>query len=184
MDESRFCTECGKPVEAGMQFCPQCGKVISGSAADEEMKKQEKEFGEYISLARRNWLIFVLAIYAIPAIVVGLIALIDAPSSASAIWSSTEFQEWIRSHGITITLADLQSYITYAASLTLGSGVCAMISLILIFLKKLWIIAVATCMMAAILCFWSIFGMFIGFLVTWMIIGAKDIFEEKPEAAE
>jgi len=184
MDESKFCTECGKPVEAGMQFCPQCGKVVSGSAADEKIKEQEEEIGKFVTIARRNWLIFILAIYAIPAIILGLVALIDAPASASAIWSSAEFQEWIHAHSISLTQADLQNYITYASSLALASGICALISLIMIFLRKLWIVAVVACLMAAILCFWSIFGVFIGILVTWMIVGSKDIFEDQPKVAE
>ena len=184
MDESKFCSKCGKTLEPGMQFCPQCGEIVSGSATEEEMKEKQKEFYGIMLYARRNWLIFLLAIYAIPVIVFALIALLDASSTASAIWSSTEFQEWIRSHGFNYSQQDIQNYITYASGLALASGICAAISLACVYMRKKWIIAVAACLAASILCFWSIFGIIIGFLVTWMIVGSKDIFEENPEPIE
>ena len=177
MEESKFCTGCGKTIEPGMQFCPQCGKVVAGSAADEEIKEQQKEFNQVLLGARRNWLIFFLAIYAIPAIIAASIAIIDASATAQAIWSSDEFQSWLHSHGYTFTLDDIQNYITYAGCLALTSGICALVSLIFIYLKKMWIVSVIACLAAAILCFWSVFGIIIGFLVAWMIIGSKDLFE-------
>ena len=73
MDESKFCTGCGKPIEPGMQFCPQCGVVVSGSAADEQYKETEKEIRGIMIQSRRNWLIFFLAIYAIPVIIAAII---------------------------------------------------------------------------------------------------------------
>ena len=74
MDESKFCTGCGKPIEPGMQFCPQCGVVVSGSAADEQYKETEKEIRGIMIQSRRNWLIFFLAIYAIPVIIAAIIS--------------------------------------------------------------------------------------------------------------
>ena len=184
MDESKFCSGCGKTLEPGMQFCPQCGMVVSGSAADEDFKEKQKEFNFLVLNARRNWLIFLLSVYAIPVIILSIIALADASSTASAVWSSSEFQDWIKSHGYNYTLQDVQNFITYAAALALGSGICALISLIFVYLKKMWIIAVVACFAAAILCFWSIIGIIIGFMVAFMIFGSKDLFEDQPETAE
>ncbi len=177
MEESKFCTGCGKTIEPGMQFCPQCGMVVSGSEADEEFKEKQKEFYQLMLGARRSWLIFFLAIYAIPVIIASIIAIVDASATANAIWASDEFQSWIQSHGYSYTLQDVQNYVTYAGCLALGSGICAMVSLIFVYMKKMWIVAVVACLAASILCFWSIFGIIIGFLVTWMIIGSKELFE-------
>jgi len=156
--------------------------VVSGSDADEKIKEQQKEIGEIVSFARRNWLIFFLAIYAIPIIIASIIVLVNASSTASTIWASDEFKEWIRSHGYNYTLQDIQNFITYAGGMALGSGICALISLILVYIRRYWIIAVIACFAAAVLCFWSIFGMIIGFIVAWMIFGARDLFLDPPKA--
>ena len=164
-----------------MQFCPQCGKVVSGSAADVEYKEEQKKINSIIRESRRNWLIFLLTIYAIPVIIAALIVLFDASSTASAVWSSTEFQDWLASHHYNYTQNDIQNYITYAGYLALASGICAAISLVFVCLRKQWLIAVIACFAAAIFCFWSIFGIIIGFLVAWMIMGSKDLFEDGSE---
>ena len=122
MDESKFCTGCGKPIEPGMQFCPQCGVVVSGSAADEQFKENEKEIRGILIQSRRNWLIFFLAIYAIPVIIAAIIALVDASSSANAIWENASFQKWLSEHHISMTVGDIQNYITGAATMALLSG--------------------------------------------------------------
>jgi hypothetical protein len=184
MDESKFCSECGRSLDPGMQFCPQCGKVVSGSQTEEEMKKEAKEFGKALLDVRRSWLLFFLGIYAIPAIIAAAIALADAPAAASAIWSSTEFQDWLVNHGYHFTQMDIQNYFTTGAGLALASGICALISFICVYLRKYWIIAVAACAIASVLCFWSIFGLFIGIMVTFMIVGAKDGFVDTAAPAE
>ncbi len=184
MEDSKFCTGCGKTLEPGMQFCPQCGMVVSGSAADEEFKEKQKEFIAILSESRRIWLMFFLAIYAVPVLIISIATLVDASAIANSIWSSTEFQEWISSHGYHITQADVQNYVTYAGSMALASGICALISLICLKVKKYWLVAVATCAAASVLCFWSIFGFIIGILVTWIIITSKELFEETPAATE
>jgi hypothetical protein len=158
--------------------------VISGSAAEEEFKEREKEFVTFLGESRRIWLMFFLAIYAIPAIIFASIALMDAASTANTIWSSTEFQQWIADHHYQITLTDVQNYITYLSSMGLISGICALVSLICLQIRKYWLVAVIACAAATILCVWSIFGFIIGFIVTWMIATSKPIFEEYTEPAE
>ena len=117
MNESKFCSGCGKPLEPGMQFCPQCGKVVSGSAADEQFKEQEQEIQAIVNQSRRNWLLFLLAIYAIPAIIASIIALVDASATANSIWSNQSFQTWLSDHGLKWTKGDIQNYITWCATM-------------------------------------------------------------------
>ncbi len=185
MNESKFCSGCGKTLEPGMQFCPQCGKVVSGSDADLNMKVQQEEFVTTMREGQRMWLVFVLGIFAIPAIIAGIFALVDAGNLADAIWSSSEFQSWISSHGYNFTLDDVRNYVTYAACLVMASGACALGCMILVYLRKMWLVATVLCFMAAILCFWSVFGMLIGFLVGWTVFSSKDLFDDVPaETAE
>ena len=177
MEESKFCTGCGKAIEPGMQFCPQCGKVVSGSAADEEFKEAQKEISVAMLYVRRNWLLFLLGVYAIPIIIAAIIALVDASNTASTIWASDAFQEWMKSHSYSFTEADIKNAITSGAAMALASGICAAVSFAFVYMRKHWAVAVGACILAAVLCFWSIFGMLIGFLVAWLIIGSRDIFE-------
>ena len=177
MEDSKFCTGCGKAIEPDMQFCPKCGRVVAGSETEQEFKEAEKQVSVAMAFARRNWLIFLLGIYAIPIIIAAIIVLVDASSTASAVWSSTEFQDWMKSHSYTFTEADIKNAITSAGAMALVSGIAAAVSLVFVYKRKNWTIAVIACLIASILCFWSIFGMIIGFLVTWLIISSKDIFE-------
>ncbi len=177
-DETKYCTGCGATLEPGMQFCPKCGKVVSGSDADADMKENMQEMIKVATEMRRTWLLFLLFVYAIPVTISGIISLADATAVSNAIWSSDSFQSWLSSRGFNWTLSDVQNYVTYASALTLASGICALLSGILVYKRKLWIASVILCLLAAIFCFWSIFGMLIGFLVTWLIIDAKPLFED------
>lgn len=167
-----------------MQFCPQCGKVVSGSAADQEIQEQSKEFMAVLLESKRIWLMFFLAVYIIPVLIAAIFTLADASNIAASVWASDEFQKWITSHGFNYTQSDIQNYITYAGAMALVSGLSAGVSFFCIYKRRFWIVAVVACILAAILCFWSVFGLIIGFIVAWMIIGARDLFVDQPQAAE
>ncbi len=167
-----------------MQFCPQCGKVVSGSAADQEFQEQSKEFMAVLLESKRIWLMFFLAVYIIPVLIAAIFTLADASNIAASVWASDEFQKWITSHGFNYTQSDIQNYITYAGAMALVSGLSAGVSFFCIYKRRFWIVAVVACILAAILCFWSIFGLIIGFIVAWMIIGARDLFVDQPQAVE
>lgn len=177
-EEAHFCTKCGKNLEPGMQFCPQCGSVVSGSEAESEMKENLAEAAIAAGEMRRTWLTFLLFIYAIPVTIAGIMALADASALADAIWESGEFQSWLGSHDLSYTHDDIESYITYVAAMILASGICAIGCGALVYKKRKWIFAVILCAIASMLCFWSIFGMIIGFLVCWLIIDSKTLFED------
>jgi hypothetical protein len=161
-----------------MQFCPQCGKVVKGSDAESEIVARQEEFNTAVREGHRNWLIFIISIYAMPVIILGVMGIMEASSLAHTVYFSEEFQDWISSHGYAFTLADVENYLTYAAALILGSGICAMITVVCLAIRKMWIVAVIACLISAMLCFWSVIGLVIGLLVAWQIFGSKDIFTE------
>ncbi len=177
MAEAKFCTACGCDLQAGMRFCPQCGQVVAGSDADEEMKRRMAEIDDVLREGRMNWIFFAIALYAIPVTIAGLFALIDSGATASTLWSNVDFQNWISTHGYDITLKDVETYVAVAAGLALASGACAMVSMFLVFKRKRWSIAVIACLLASALCFWSVFGLFIGLLMTWMLYASKESFD-------
>lgn len=183
MDESKYCSGCGNELAADMQFCPRCGKVVSGSDAEKDIKEKEREITAFVLESRRTWLTFLLAVYAIPVVILGIIALADAGAIASSIYSSAEFHDWLISHGYSYSEADIQNYLTYAAAMVVGSGACALITMACLIIRKMWIVAVIACFISAMLCFWSIFGLLIGLLVAWQVFISKNLFiDNKPKA--
>lgn len=182
MTDAKFCSDCGKEIDAGMQFCPYCGKVVTGSDADARQKEMASEFQTVMKESRRSSLSFALGIYAMPIIVIAILAIIDAGNTASTIWGNADFQNWNDAHNQIFSPDDLKSYVTYLAVIALASGILAFISFFLVYKGQKRMIAFVCCLIAAFLCFWSIFGLFIGILVAWMILGAKDIFDDEAES--
>jgi hypothetical protein len=182
MTDTKFCSGCGKETDAGMQFCPYCGKVVAGTDADARQKEMASEFQTVMKESRKAWLSFALGIYAMPIIIIAIIALIDAGNTASTIWNNADFQNWNAAHNQSITLDELKNYVTYLGVIALSSGILALISFFLIYKGQKRMIAFVCCLIAAFLCFWSIFGLFIGVLVAWMILGAKDLFDDETES--
>ncbi len=176
--ESKFCTGCGCNLEPGMQFCPQCGTVVAGSASEEQYRQQMSELDKVLEQGRINWIVFALAIYAIPVTIAGVISLIDANATANLIWSNADFQRWIAEHSYDLTLDAVRTSILAAAGLSLASGLCALVSMICVLKRRMWKVAVAACLLASVLCFWSIFGLFIGLLVTWLVYSVRDSFPQ------
>ena len=175
-EDSKFCTGCGRGLEPGMQFCPQCGRVVSGSETEEEYRQKAVEVEQFLAESRFNWVIFALAIYAIPTTIAGLLLLIDAGAMADTVWSNADFQNWVISHDYDITVDSVKNYITIVAGLCLASGLCALVSMACVIRRKMWKIAVIACAAAAVLCCWSLFGIFIGLLMAWFVYSLKEMF--------
>lgn len=181
-EEQNFCTGCGCNLGPGMQFCPQCGKVVEGTDAQEKQNMEYMAMEQMVTESRRNFMILALAIYAIPAIIAGLIAIIDAGNTAAVIFSNTDFQKFYLEHGWHFTQGDLQNYITYIAIMELVSGACVFGSLVCVYKHMKQKIAFVLCLIGAILCIWSIFGALIGILMAWNIYGSNELFDDEPKA--
>ena len=177
MSQDYFCSQCGNKLEPYMQFCPKCGTVISGSAAEEQMIQDQQEAYMQYHESRMNLIMFLLAIYSIPVLLMGIIILIDAEMAANTIWASDEFQNWIINHpDIDVNVADIKDCFTALGTMCTLSGVAGVISLICILARKYWIVATVACFISTLLCIWSVFGFIIGFFVSMMILSGKDYF--------
>jgi len=170
----QFCTQCGTKLEDDAQFCPKCGKPVEGREAAAKQKLQMEQFQSALNESRIGWLVFLLAIYSIPAIIIGIYYALDASSIASAAWDNQSIQQWMIDHNVTI--AQLKDYIMYFGCIIIVSGAMVLISLICTWKKTAWKIALITCMIGSFLCFLSIFGIIIGLLVSWMIYSAKELY--------
>ncbi len=151
-----------------------CGKPVEGRDAAKKQEEDIKQFQKAINESRMNWLVFLLAIYSVPAIIIGIYHAIDASSMATAIWNDQSMSQWLIDHNI--TLDQLTDYVRYAGVILTASGFMVLISLICTWKRTSWKIAYITCVLGAVLCFFSIFGLIIGLLVSWMIFSAKELY--------
>lgn len=179
-EEHKFCTACGCNLGPKMQFCPQCGQVVEGTDASAKQEEFNNSMQAMMKESQRNFLTIAILAYALPAIVIGILGLIDASNSATAIWNNVDFQNYYHSHHWKFTQADLNNYITYVGAMELASGLCAAGCVLCIVKRINHTLAFILCLIAAFLCIWSIFGTLLGFLMAWSIFGAKELFDKEP----
>lgn len=182
VEEEQFCTKCGKKVPVGAQYCQQCGEPVAGSSAEQQRQKMYQEYDEMVKEGRMTWIMFLLIIYAVPALIMAIWVLCDTSALANSIWTNADFQTWFQEH-TDVTLDTIKTYISTMGYMILISAVCACVSTICVIKRNWWMIAVVTCFIAAIFCIGSIFGMLIGILVGWMIYSARDSFIDQKGVA-
>jgi len=181
MTDKKFCTKCGAELPINAQFCSSCGQVVAGTAADAKFRQNEAEFEEIMKINSSTWVSFMIGIYAIFAIIGALAGLLQAGTLASTIFNSPEFQQYIKSLGWVVTQQDVLNYITWFGYMMLASGILAAISAVLVKKRIKWMVAVACCLLAAVLCVWSILGFILGLLVCWCVIGLRECFIDEPD---
>lgn len=179
MEHSRYCTECGYQLDPGMEFCPACGRIVRGSQAEEEMLAREAEAQEVERRAARTRLIICVLIYAIPAIVSGIALMINSASIADGIWVDADFRKLIADYGIAASREDILETVRYAAKMIVISGACAAVCALLVHLGRFRILAAICCGAAALMCYWSVFGMIIGLFVTWRVLRSRPLFIDR-----
>lgn len=177
MSEQKFCIKCGSMVSDEAQFCPQCGAAIEGRDAYTRQKEQMEQMETQYKESRMMWLVFLLAMYAIPALLIGAYYMIESGPFANILVANPDFSNLMNEYGITYD--DVKAYIFYAGCLVLVSGAFVLVSLICTVKRISWKIAFITCMIGSFLCIFSVFGFIIGIFVTWMIYGAKDSYNSK-----
>lgn len=175
-----FCSQCGKELPYNAQFCQYCGGVVAGTAADEKRKDDFKKMEDAANEGRISLITFLILIYGIPALIMGIYALCSVGSLAHDIWTDTNIHQYLLNLGFNSETMVRDTLQWMAVVLTV-SGACACASAILCFLRRYWLVAVILCFAAAILCVWSIFGAIIGIFVGWMLITAKISFDEPRE---
>lgn len=177
MTQDYFCSQCGKQLDLTMQFCPQCGKVIAGSPAEAQMIADQKEMVMQYHESRMSLVSFLLAIYAVPALIFGIAILLNADVAANTIFNSEDFRNMlIHNPDLDISLDDIRSYFTWIGWMCAMSGIAGIVSLVTIIIRKYWIVSSVACFISTVLCIWSIFGFIIGLFVSMMILSAKDYF--------
>lgn len=179
MEHNRYCTECGYQLEPEMEFCPVCGRVVGGSHAEEEMIARQEAALDRMNRAARSRLLACLLVYAIPAIVSGIVLMIDSVPIADGIWSDADFRQVLDDYGVSASRDEVLEGIRYAAKLIVISGACAAVCALLVHLGRFRVLATICCGAAALLCYWSVLGMIIGILVTWRVFRSSSLFTDR-----
>ena len=175
-DDTYFCTKCGSEMRGDMSFCPKCGQVVAGSEAEARQVNEAKTYARESALM---WIKFLLIIYAVPVIILGIFHICFADSNATELYNANT-QIFI-DKGISLEM--LKSAFLTSGIMALISGVCAGISLVCVARRKNWLVAFITCIISAILSVWMIIGLFIGLFVAWLIYDVKDTFDKPAETA-
>lgn len=175
MTESKFCVKCGTNLPAGAQYCNKCGAIVAGTEADAMAKQQETETLRMVSEGKMNFLLFLFVIYAIPVIIAGAIALCNIDSNITLLWQNKDWLNYVAQHP-EVTQDLVRSQMTAGGWMAVVSGICAAISAICCYKRKFWVVATVCSFIATVLVFWSLFGLLIGFFVSWMTLASKEDF--------
>lgn len=171
---SKFCTQCGKAVSTEAQYCSECGTPIAGSRAEAERRQALKDYEDMMSENRRMWVMFLMIIYAIPAIIVGVYFVVNAAQFTDILFQNSDFIAWALTYDVTPAMTE--SMFNYLGYLLIASGACVAIATLCVFKRRYWLVAVVLTLIGSLLFCGSIFGVLIGLMVTWMIYSMRDSF--------
>ena len=175
MTDTSFCTKCGMRVSEEALYCPACGAPIEGRVDQSTGMSAQQAMENQIVSSRMNFITMLLLIYGLPIVIIGICAVISAGHVTSILIVDDMVQEAMAQYSL--TEADIKSAITYGGAIFAVSGGLALLSAICVHKRRYWIVAVLGAGAASILCTMSIFGVFIGLMVTWMIVDMKSQFD-------
>lgn len=176
---NKFCTKCGRNLPDNAQFCDQCGAVVVGTEADIQQKEEQKKMEGAIRDSQMNLLTFLFLIYAIPVLILSIVALCNIDQTMNILAGSKEWADFIKQYP-QYTIQMVRDAYTACLICWIGSGALALVSGVCVVKRKWWLVATVCSFIATILCLGNIFGIIIGFFVSWMTLSAKDGFVNDP----
>lgn len=173
MDDITFCTACGKQLEADTQYCPACGTTVVGSnAAANQNTKTKQASNEKVRLAA----IFLFA-GALFTLIMGAYFTFDTESLVNMMKEAYESIGYDIETMFQMTLAEIKDYFVLLGYLLLACGVFCLISGVLSFIGRFWIITLISALIATLLGLTTLLGLIFGLLACWYIYTNKDAFE-------
>lgn len=155
----RYCTACGAEVAPGATFCPSCGASVAAQEQAANAPAANPNAGKSDSLTTIGVLI---ALWAAFSILVGVWFI----ASADAILDLV--------HQAGVTYMDYtKDAIVLSGAIVLAGGVTAAISAACCFMRKLYPVALAMCIISAILAFSGILTLIIGLVMAYFIYKNK-----------
>ena len=176
-DRYDFCVDCGCRLRPDAYFCPECGAPVGGSEPPAGGRYSENDPSPAVTESRIRTLTLALGLYCIPVIILSFVFVFDASVMAETIYDNADFQQWLADNlDFALTENEFRSALLSVGGLAMASGIMAFISMVCVIIRRHATIAFVTCLLAAILCFWSIAGLVIGMLVALYIRSSEGIF--------
>ena len=193
-----FCSKCGAKVHESADFCPECGNPVHGGTAAASTfsgsvvggsDSTDKKSAE----SRLMWVTVLTAIFAIFAIISGVYSVAGVDSMINMLKDTLGADGWVQFlSDMGVTEAQFHDYILNSGYIMIVSGAIVAVTLALVVIRKYWMIAVATCALGSISCFFVLAvipssmvasGAFsaalqfvIGMIVTYLIYKSKVAF--------
>ncbi|MFA6710745.1 MAG: zinc-ribbon domain-containing protein [Candidatus Methanomethylophilaceae archaeon] len=193
-----FCSKCGAKIHESADFCPECGNPVHGGVAAASTFGGPAVGGpdmtdKKAADSRLMWVTVLTAIFAIFAIIGGIYSVVGIDSMIQM------FKDALGTDGWTQFLSDMgmtetqfHDYVVNSGYVSITSGAIVAITLILVVIRKNWMIAVATCALGSVSCFFALavvpsemvsstafsaaLQFVIGMIVTYMIYKSKVAF--------
>lgn len=174
MSEQSFCEKCGVRINADAHFCPSCGYRIPGR--NEEEVAKERQFVRDMVLNRAKWAGYLMLIYGIPLIIVGVYYFVASDSIANAIWNDPTAHQQLVDWGLTFD--DVTNYLSYWGIGWLVSGIAGICSAVLCIKRVHYIPAVILCIVSVIFSITGFLSLIIGLIAFWLVISSRLGFKE------
>ena len=180
----RYCTECGRPLAPEDKFCPGCGATVqewddyAPQTVQQEKKAQAKQ-----SSGSLLPIMILTAIWGIFALAVGLYLYVGADALVQTVketlmaqaYESTNMWDYLVSQGLTEQMLK-DSFILVGASFAISGG-AAMGAVVLMGLKKLYILALILMIISSIVAITGLIPTIIGLIMTYLLSKHKYEFD-------
>ena len=196
-----FCSKCGAKIHESADFCPECGNPMHGGTSSTAATFNGSTVGGSYSApldkraadSRLMWVMVLTAIFAIFAIAGGAYSAFGIDSLIQMLKDALGTEGWTDFlNSMEITESEFHDYFMNSGYISIVSGVLVAITLVFVAIRKNWKIAVVTCALGSISCFFilavtpssmmasSVFSaslqFVIGMIVTYLIYKSKVAF--------
>lgn len=179
-NQERFCEKCGINLGDNARFCPSCGFRIPGRNQEEIAK--EKEMIRETAHIRSKWAGYLMLIYSLPLLVLGIYYFADAGGLASTLWNNPttnqQFVEW------GLVYDDIVKYLQYFGIGWLVTGISGIASAVLCIKRQHYYIALFLCIVSVLFSVTGFFTLIIGLIAFWFVISSAIGFKENEEKLE
>ena len=168
-EDTLFCERCGRKLSPQDKFCPECGMMVANDTSSGDALFMEEAFQRMES--RLNLASFMMLIYAIPLLFVGIYILIDSATIADTLFSI--YQEYAG-----VTESELDQYVKWVGYTCLASGVMGTVSAALCYKRCAFWAALFTCILSTFTGVFGFLALMLGMISFWLILSGKPVFDK------
>lgn len=180
MTDQDFCAKCGIKLSSDVYYCPSCGYHIPGKKEAEV--KVEKDLVRTTLQSRAKWAGYLMLIYGIPLLIMGVYYMVASGSIADALWNDPNVHKQLVDWGITYD--ELVKYLQYWGIGWFVSGAMAILSSLLCIKRKSYVLALILCVVSVIFSITGFITFLFGLIAFWLVASSKLGFEEYKDDLE